>query len=212
MQIQGKVGPAAAMKSLADGSSNIDVRLGNMQDVIMSELHGRYYENAYRRNLYSGGNTTGMVTTVGTAAINTGLCLTNPIGNTFNLVLLKAGFALTVAQPAAAAIGLMTSYSAATAVTQTTPLVPANNFVGLGQAPTGLLASSVTAPNAFTLRKILAAAGTAAITAVALQALTFFDCEGSIILPPGACVAFYTSSVTGAASFFGSFTWEEVPV
>jgi hypothetical protein len=213
MQIHGKVGPIVSSTSLSDGTSNIDMRMGRMGEQIVSELHGRYYEAAYRRSVFSGGNAVGVVTSVGVTATYTGLCLTNPLANTVNLVLLKCGYAFSVVQPTAAlVIGLMTTYHASTAVTQTTPITPVNNYIGIGSAPTGLLASSVACATAFTLRAILGSLGTAALTVPVTQPPAFFDLEGSIILPPGACVAFFTNVISGAAGFWGSFMWEEVPV
>jgi hypothetical protein len=36
--------------------------------------------------------------------------------------------------------------------------------------------------------------------------------EGSVILPPGAYAAIYTSTVSGAGSLAASFQWEEIPL
>jgi hypothetical protein len=154
-----------------------------------------------------------VVTTVGTAATYTGLALTNPIGNTYNLVLLKVGVAWKIVQPTAAMIfGLMTTYSAGTAATQSAAITPANNFIGIGQAATGLLAAGCAAANAWGVRAIFGSLGTGALSIPTTQPPIFYDMEGSIILPPGACVAIFSDVISGAASLFGSFTWEEVPI
>jgi hypothetical protein len=212
MLIQGQVGPLATTSAIAAGTQ-ATMRQGHMGEQIIAELHGRYHESCYRRSIFSGGNAAGVVTSVGVTAAYTGLALTNPLGSTVNVVLLKAGYAFKIVQPTAALIiGLMTSYSASTAVTQTTPITPANCFVGVGAAGTGLLASSVTAPVAWTVRHIFGSVGTAALSVPVTQPPCFFDLEGSIILPPGAAVAFFTDVISGAAGFFGSFSWEEVPV
>jgi hypothetical protein len=186
-----------------------------MGEQIGSQLHGTYYEATYRRSVFSGGNVTGVTTTIGLAGTYVGLALTNPLASGFNLVLLKCGWALKVAQSGAAVIiGLMTSYNANLAVTQTVVVTPASNLIGLGAAPVGLLGSSITLPssaNFTSVRTILGCAGTAAVSDVT-HPPCFFDIDGSIILPPGGVVAFFTDVVTATNSFFGSFLWEEVPV
>ena len=52
MLIQGQVGPSTP-QSVAPGTP-VAVRQGQLGDVVVSELHGRYYEQAYRKNLFAG--------------------------------------------------------------------------------------------------------------------------------------------------------------
>jgi hypothetical protein len=209
MIIQGQVGPIATAQSIGVGSQ-APLRLGNLGDTIVSELHGRYYESNYRRNVMFGA-ITGQVTTVGLATTYTGLCLSNNPGNTVNLVILKVGFAFTVVFPAVAAVGLMTGYNAGTIVTHTTPVTPRSNFIGVGATGVGTLDSSCTLPTAPVLNTILAGGETGATTTIPYLP-AFYDLEGSIILPPGAYCAFYTSTVSGAAGGHFSVSWEEVPI
>ena len=111
---------------------------------------------------------------------------------------------------AASAVGLAVGYSAATAVTHTTPLTPASDFVGTGASGKATVDSASTTPAAATVDTIFATGLTGAITTTpGLQGLV--DFEGGKILPPGAFAFIYTSTVSGAG-FFGSFDWEEVPV
>lgn len=204
MLVQTQAGPATA----ADGGQ-VNLRAGKQGDVIVSELHGRYYETTYRKAGFNGA-ITGQVTTVGLATTYTGLCLSNPIGSSVNLVLNKVGYAFIVAFAAGATVGLMTGFNSGTNVTHTTPVTPRNQFLN-GASGSGLLDSSATLPTAPTLNTVLAAGLTGAIT-VATLVQGFADLEGSIIVPPGGYVAFYTSTVSGAAGGAFSFGWEEVPV
>jgi hypothetical protein len=210
MLIQNQVGPLATSSSLAAGLQAVG-RAGNMGDAIVSELHGRYYEATYRRAMFNAA-ITGQITTVGLATTYTGLCLSNPVGSTVNVVINKVGFAFIVAFAAGATIGLMTGYNAGTNVTHTTPVTPRNQFFGVGASGVALVDSSATLPTAPTLNTILAAGLTGAITTVPLIGPSVVDLEGSIILPAGAYCAFYTSTVSGAAAGAFSFSWEEVPV
>lgn len=207
IQISGQIGP----QTLKEGPGT-PVRQGNSGEQIVQQLHGRYYESTYRRNVFNGA-VVGQVTTVGLAATYTGLCLSNAPGSPVNLVVLKCGYAFIVAFPAGAVVGLMTGYNAGTPVTHTTPVIPRGQFfnnAGGGQA--GLLDSSATLPTAPTLNTIFAAGLTGAITTTPFGQGGVVDLEGSLILPPGAYAAFYTSTVSGAAGGAFSFSWEEVLV
>jgi hypothetical protein len=93
----------------------------------------------------------------------------------------------------------------------TTPVTPRSNFVGVGASGVGLLDSSSVMPTAPTLNTIVGAGLTGAVT-VQTNMVGFIDLEGSIILPPGAYVATYTSTISGAAGSSFSFTWEEIPI
>jgi hypothetical protein len=182
-----------------------------MGDAIVSELHGRYYEAAYRRSMFSGANQAAVALSAAFALAYTGLCLSNPIGSTVNLVLNKATFAQILAQTTTLAVGLMVGYNGGTNVVHTTPLVPGNNYAG-GAAPVGLLDAAATLPTAPTLRYLIGEIGTAAITAYGPVIGPTADLEGSIVIPPGGYVCLYANAASVAASILASFQWEEVPV
>src|SRR5262245_16478850 len=85
----GNVGPLAVAS--ADGANPL-FRQGRQQDVIVSELHGRFYEQAFRSNLFRGGaaltainNATFTVATTGATATPV-VGLFNPSTSTVNLV------------------------------------------------------------------------------------------------------------------------------
>ena len=213
MIIQGQVGPLASSASLASGTQP-NLRQGNMGDMIVSELHGRYYENTYRRNQFWASNPTGVTTTATTSGSTTaivGINISNPINSPVNLVLNKVGYAFTVAFTAAADIALGVGYNSGTNVTHTTPLTVRNGYVGVGAAGYGLVDSSVTFPTAPNFIHALGAGLTGAIT-TAPYIQGYLDLEGSIILPPGAYAGIFTTTAGGASGFFGSFGWEEVPL
>ena len=208
MLIQGSVGQPSTT-SIQPGTTPT-IRQGQLGDVIISELHGRYYETAYRRNLFNAAvQGTGITTSVGLTTAYTGLALTNPTTSTVNLVLNKVGYAFNAAPTAVMVISLAFNTST-TAVTQTTAITGRNNYLG-GAAPQGLAASSVTFPTAPINSHILGVVGTNAITAFS-NTPTQFDLEGSVVMPPGSYICIVTSTASAATSFFGSFQWEEVPV
>lgn len=208
MLIQGSVGQPS-VTSIQPGTTPT-IRQGQLGDVIVSELHGRYYETAYRRNLFNASvQGTGITTTVGLVATYTGLALTNPTTSTVNLVLTKVGYAFNAA-PAAVMVVSLAFNTSTTAVTQTTAITVRNNFLG-GAVGQGLAASSVTFPTAPINSHILGVVGTNAITALS-NTPNVVDLEGSIVMPPGSYIAIVTSTASAATSFWGSFQWEEIPV
>ena len=205
LPIQGTVGgnaPAGA------GTNPSNIRFGPTGEVVVQELHGRYYETTARKALFSGANLAGVTTTAGFATTYTGFCLTNPIGSNVNLVLSKVTYGALVAQTAALVLGIMTGYNNTTAVTQTTPLVPLGNFAGQ-PAGVGLIASSVTLPSAPTRLILLDTLLTGAIT-TSVTGGKVVDLEGSVVLPPGGYAAFYTSAASVASSLAFGGMWEEV--
>ncbi len=208
----GQVGPQATSNSMAPGQQIIE-RLGNMGDLIVSELQARYYENTYRGNQFFGGNnTTATITTVGVAPTYTGLCLYNPAGTTVNLVLNKVGYSFLVAFAAAATIGLMVGWSAAGIVTATQAGAPgASSLIGIGAGGQGKCALSATLVGTPVLHTVFGEGLTGAVNLLPEYGPTVVDMEGSVILPPGAYAAIYTSTASGAASLVGSFQWSEVP-
>jgi hypothetical protein len=216
MIIQGQVGPLATSASISAGSQTV-ARYGNMGDQIVSELHGRYYEAAYRKSLFAGA-TQAVIATTTSAGLSTSLTglpvLYNPIGNAYNLVLTKVGYAFLLAQPTAASIiGIATGFNPITAVSGTlTSVNPKNRFVG-GPAPTGQMyfSAAITLPTVATLDTVLGGMDTGALT-VSTSIPSFYDFEGGIILPPGGYLHLYTSAASLASSLLASFAWEEVPI
>jgi hypothetical protein len=195
-----------------DSSTLITQRGGKQGDAIVSELHGRYYEQASRGNIFSGA-VVGVTTSVGLATTYTGLCLTNPLGSGVNVVLNKVGYSFIVAFTAGAAIGIATGFHPSTAVAHTTPVTPRSQlFIGAASTGRALLDSAATLPAAPTVNTIFASGLTGAITTLPHVANSIVDLEGAVILVPGAFAILYTSTASGAAALSASFSWEEVPV
>ena len=211
MLIQNQVGPVATTQSISAGLQ-APARAGQLGDMIVSELHGRYYETNYRRNKFYGSNgSVPSVTTVALATTYTGLVLYNPAGSTVNCSIDKVGISFLVAFTAAATVGLMVGYSAAGIVTAGAAASPgASSFVGIGAAPQGKVALSATLVGTPTLHTVFGEGLTGAITTVP-QMYSFYDMEGSLVLPPGAYAAIYTSTAN-TSGLAASFQWEEIPI
>jgi hypothetical protein len=182
---------------------------GFQTDQWISELHAPYYTLAYSGMAFNASNVAAQAVSVALTTTYTGLCISNPLGNTKNLVLLGAGYALTVAPAAIASLHLIAGYSATTAVAHTTPLAAPgiqNGLIGTGPSATAKADSAATIVNPGYLIPLMGG-----FTAAALPSspLAWIDLKGMFVVPPGGWVALGAlTAVTG----FGGFVWAEVPV
>lgn len=213
MQFQGIVGAPAA-QSLQPGTS-ADMRMGNLGDTVVSELHGAYYEGTYRGARFGGSMQAllAAATIAGVGVNPTGtLVLYNPPGNAFNLVVEKFGVGFVLAPAAPLVYGLATGFSTSPLAGTLTSVTPKSKKVGSGLQPTaGLVASAVTLPVAATVDQVLGQLDTGAVTTMT-NCPSLFDIQGSIILPPGGFCHMWSSGVLLASAHMASFQWEEVPI
>lgn len=223
------------IQNLSDGAQPI-ARAGKQADTIVSELHGRFYEQNYRGNLFSGplvttslANATftvanGTSATLGTAAASTPILgLYNPINSSVNAVVLQASLlsAITALQTTGMG-GLVWAVSPGNAAI-TTGAAPINRksltAVGSqcknmsGVALTGLsnllisLAGSSLNGGGLSTATLQTAVGLMPTMAGAVE-----NFDGSIIVPPGAVLGLYATVQPVAISGSGALLWEEVPV
>ncbi len=195
---------ATGPRNIADGNQ-FSARGGRLGEVMVSELRGRYAEQAARGNVFIAHNVAAQAVSIGLATTYTGLVLTNPASSTKDLHILGCNYALSVAPAGIASLHLIGAYSA-TAVTQTTPLAaPGIQCTRLGASGTvALAASAATIP---TPNYIMALGS--GFTAGALYGTTpsWIDIGGSIVLPPSSFIALGAlTAVTG----FGCIMWMEI--
>jgi len=210
MIIQGQIGALATAASLPAGQQAV-VRQGNMGEMIVSELHGRYYETVYRRAAFVAANPTGVTSTAVTSGTTTAILsilVSNPVNSPVNLVLNKAGYLVSVAPSAVMPVFLGVGYNSGTNVTHTTALTVRNAYVGVGASGYAFADSSFTVPTAPNFTHAL---GTV-FTTLASNGPTIVDLEGSVILPPGGYAGIFSTVASGTSGFFGSISWEEVPL
>jgi hypothetical protein len=237
MQIQNQVGPIATTNSLAAGQV-IPSRAGNLGDTIISELHGRFYEQAYRGNLFSAGLTTltsisnatftvanGASGTLATAATGTPILgIWNPSISTINAVILQATLGIVVTALTATGAGgfAWVAYAGNTGIsTGTATLYNRKNLTASGSqcknvsgvALTGLTNVGVVIPsvlNGGPIYNVSEVATAAGFHTLAQSCTENFD--GSIILPPGGLLGLYSTTTPVALSAISSLLWEEVPL
>jgi len=189
----------------ADGTTPITARYGQQGDTMVSELHGRYYEQTVRGNVFSV-NTQGsaVTTTAALATTWTGLGIANPAGSGWNLVLL-AFSATQFAVGAAATIGLLGG-----AGVLSESLTPQSRKIGSGLVSLARASASDTISTPL-LIQTFGSAGSLATTGYSLESGLIVDIGGAIVIPPGSFIGSYTTIVTTTALNFG-FLWEEVPI
>lgn len=208
MQIQTQTGQS----TIAAGATPVPLRSGKLADTIISNLHGRYYEQAYNGNVFYAANSAAQATSAALATAYTGLLILNPIGSRVNIALLSVGIAVSVAETAIATHGLITGFSAVgltSASLTLTGLTKGATFIsGTAGSSTGVAASQC---SALTGTPVWTHAYRSGFTAATLQSSTdaFIDLHGSIILAPGAYAAIGTLT---ASTILGHFVWEEVPL
>ena len=199
---QGIVGPQNI------GSGVVTARFGQQGDKIISQLHGRYYEQTARGNMFYAAIQSVATSSVGLTTTYTGLCISNPVTSRINAVLNKASIMQSViqgTQPEAYAIA--TGFNITTAVTHTAALAVKNCLVG-GNPGVVVADTSATLPTApfYTLFVHNTASATVNGTGAVI------DLEGSIVLPPGGYAAWVTPAQASVAGLWYSFSWEEVPI
>lgn len=195
------------VQSVADGTDAY-MRGGRGGETIVSNLNPRYYEMASRGNVYSASNTAAQAVSVALTTTYTGLCISNPIGSGFNLAIIGAQYALSVAPAAIASLHLIAGYSATSNVTHTAALAsPGIQSLKIG-ANNDSIAKADTQATIVNPTYLLSMGS--GFTAAALYATTpsWNDLGGAIVVTPGGWIAWGAlTAVTG----FGSFAWMELP-
>lgn len=200
-ELRGTVGPG----TYGDGDEP-RFRQGRSGELVVSQLNGPYYERAVRGGIFTVANQAVVTTTVALATTYTGLCLTNDAGSGVNLVLLRAGFGLSVAPAALPTVGLMGGLGT---VTHTTPIAAgAIRTTKIGAAGTHSASTKVdgaaTIPTP-TLLELFSGANTNNALPTSPHPVGV-DLGGRFVVPPGAYVAIYTLAVSLG---FGFFQWSE---
>lgn len=227
----------AVPASLTAGSNPI-AQAGNTGDLIVSEVHGRFYTQAYRGGLNRIGTTAivagtanhgtanGGSATLGTAAAATPMLgVWNPAGSGKNLVIAQAAieaYINTVTTPTS--FGTFVWYVSLNNAAISVGLTPFNSAT-LAAASTGTKgfagATALTGlSNVFTALEVAdlqaggqaIAYGTIGNTTIVPNMASVQNFDGQLIVPPGAVLALYNTGASTTFNFSGRLVWEEVPV
>lgn len=223
--VSGQVGEQIVSK----GVSTQPLRQSTLGELVVSELHGRFYEQNANARLYSGGMT---LTSINNATFTTAtlgatctpvIGVWNPANSGVNLVVLQAilSIILTALQntgPGGFMWATATNQSAIS--TGNTPfnrktLLAAGSLAKdmTGVALTGLVgnlalrnASALGGGNLYNIASLSTAAGFTTPQAAAVENL-----DGSFIVPPGGVLALLATTTPVAQSALAALLWEEVP-
>lgn len=202
------VGTGDAALSYGNGSPALN-RAGNLGDLIVSKLQPDYYEGTYRRHGFSASIQSVATSTVGLATTYTGLCLSNPVGSGYNLVLTLGSMMQSVLQATQIeAFAVAVGFNAATNVTHTAGITPVSNLIGSGAVAVAKADSSATLPTAPTYHTFVQNTATATANGPG----SVIDFKGSVILTPGAYACWVTPAQASVAGMWFSFSWIETPV
>lgn len=182
---------------------------GEYADTLVTELMPRYYEQAYRGNVYVLSNQAAVaVVTAGiTTQTGTGLALINPPTSNKNIVLLQVEYTIVATGATSGVVALAVSPYSSSVVTNTTSAQPRSvpsyavgTGVATGTTSWGWPAASIVIKPLFNLTS------TASITQ---NLVTTIDVGGSLVFGPG--TSFGTTG-TLAVSGLASFVYMEVPL
>ena len=192
--ISGAIGSVNPLRSDIDGA------------LIVAQGAGKYAEAAKLGRLYSVANQAAVAVTAAMATTWTGLLVGNPTTSNKDVVILRFGYTCTIAAPTAATnIGLMTGTGASVVA----GIATRNRYVS-GSSGVATASATCTLPGTPVLEFVMGSVGTGATSVSTAGAITNYDIDGSIVLPPGAFCATYSFAANTAFIIF-SFLWEEVP-
>lgn len=219
---QGQVGPG----TFTDGATPT-ARLGRAGDAIVSELHGRFYEQAYRGNVYSVGHAAGVALSASTILLTSSatpiLGVWNPASSPVNLVMLQASLMSFLNNVTSVAPGVYVWAASTGNAALTLGLTPwnrktlaqsgsyAKGFAG-ATALTGLTNNLVVMEGAGELpiaSGLLTTVVPATTTTPGVAGVQNFD--GGFIVPPGGVLALLNTISSTTHTVAGRLTWEEVP-
>ena len=221
---QGLVGPATN----SGANAQLPQRMGQLGDAIVSQLHGRFYEQAYRGNVFFSGHTAVVAlsaNTITTTATTTPILgIWNPLSSTVNCAILQAHLNLFInnltsgAAPGALIWHVSTGNSAIStgnlpfnAKTLTQSGSQAKGFAG-SVALTGLTNGLVPAFGSQLPTPAGVTYGTLPGTVLHQSYSEREDFDGSLIVPPGAVLALLNTTSSTVFSAVGRLVWEEVPL
>ena len=221
MTLTGVVGPQT-MGSLGTGVPGA-VRLGQLNDLVVTELHGKWYENNYRGNLYCGGMSVTALSanTITLVAATTPIIgVWNPTTSTANLVIAKAKLQIAVANANAVAPGGFVWATSTGNSALTLGLTPLNRkslvaagsqakYFNISTALTGLT-NNLVIQMAAGFGTLIAAQGATATPIISGDTVEEFD--GGLIVPPGGLLCLLNTVSTTTVSVASMIMWEEVPL
>ena len=197
--IKGSVGPFR-------GSDGVDtpLRLGRDSELIVTELHGKYYEQSLRGNLFHATiDTAGVALAV--AGTTAGIALANPAGSGKLLSLVRIALALISGTYVVGAIMHGVNSNPVAAPVTGTAITPIPGLIGSNFQPVGKPFKTATLPVAQTALRPFALKNATPPFSIITE-----DVDGQIILSQGATWSLFVVGADTTPLEIASVTWEEI--
>lgn len=208
--VSGLVGPAV----LQDGAPSAPIRQGKTGEVVVTELHGKYFEQAYRGNVFTVAQAAAgvVMTTVGATAA---FALANPFGSGKNLSLIRIEAVIKVlpGTPVIGYYGIYVNTAPQAAAVNGTALAAINALVGSGFQSVAKPFTTATLPATPTLFRPFEQKTTTAEAPLSPPPVFAIDFDGTLLVAPGCTVSVNQDAAdTSNATMVVFATWEENPV
>lgn len=207
MAATGRVGPQVYADNVDPG---VGQRYGKQGQQIMNDLHGRFYEQSSRGNLFTAHAIVTAPVIYTTAAGTGGPLLWNG-STTMNASILAVGWGISTVTTVAAVLGLTGNTGQTSAPSTTTAIDSVKNcFLG-GGGPACTAYRIGTPSSAGNFFHPLGHLHTGALT-VDTDGMHWVDVGGLFTIPQGGWISFAASAT--ASTTVGNFgiVWEEIPV
>lgn len=184
---------------------------GRQAEQVVSELHGRYYTQAYDGSLFVAHAIVTAPVIYSTAAGTGGPLIWNPPGSGINVVPVALGYGVTVVTTVAAALGLTGNVGQVVAPGSVTAIDSKTQAIiggGTGKATAYRIGTPTNAGGFFLP---LADLHTGALT-VNTGAINWVDVGGVLICPPGGWISVAASATASTTVAQLALVYEEVPV
>lgn len=200
-------GPQAYADNVTPGAG---IRLGNHGQQIISQLHGSYYEQSVRGNLYMA---QAIVTApvIYTTAAGTGGPLLWNNSTTVKASIIAVGWGVSTVSTVGAAIGLTGGTGQTAAIGSTTAIDSVKNCYLGGSLPACTTYRVGTPASAGSFFLPFGALHTGALT-VDTTGFQWFDVSGLITVPQYGWVSLAASATASTTVMSVSMIWEEIPV
>lgn len=203
---------APSNSSATDGTQNVPFLQGKQAELIDAKLHGDWYTQAYRGNLFWGCTATGGTTIpVQASGLAGTFVLLNPPNSGKNLELVRYTAAFVSATTVVSDVSLYYQLNIGgvnAALSSLTSLTPHPGNLGGSAAPQAALYSAGTFTGALTKGPILF--GPSAVTATNDLALNY-DFNGMLIVPPG-CAVTTAGNAAQTSATSQTIVWVENPL
>lgn len=221
MFLQGTVFDPSAAAS--PDASSATVNMGRANELIVAQLHGKYFEQAYRGNIYIGSTSSAGAVIAIASTLTPTYTIWNPAGSGKLCVPIVTLIGWTATTAALGSFVWTMTTNAGNTISSTapftaftTPATPVNSNVGSGKVSQmkfgaqGTTITLVAAPSFYRETGCQITATTAA-TAAAPGWMWRDDWDGSAIVPPGTAIHLMGSTAILTTATI-STSWIEVPL